>query len=37
MNRNAKMISEAIEETHRQIILNVKILSKNEKDLDNSN
>lgn len=37
MNRHARLISEALEETHRKIILNVKVLDKNITDLNNSN
>ena len=37
MNKHARLISEALDDTHKKIVLNAKILDKNIKDLDNSN
>jgi hypothetical protein len=37
LNKHARLISQALDETHKKIIMNVKITDKNLKDVDNSN
>ena len=36
MNRNARLISEALDKTHQKIVLNVRVLEKNMKTLEDS-